>query len=279
MSFLKGLTSWTDGIINHISNGFGGWLNDITGQSQSARQQYGYNNALQNSAQAFNSSEAALEREWQTEMSNTARQRAVSDLQAAGLNPVLASGAEASSGAGAAATSPGASTGAGASQNPIGMITDLINAANNSAKTVSEIKNIDADTANKKQTFEWTPALNKAAIDYQKAQTAKSKAETLEIFENKLALELENKLKTMDVEKRKEFFGKEKELYEAQLKADMVLMGFEGDTAVKATERAFETVGKLFGGNFSYNNSWSNINSTSTNTSKSSSTHTLRHKY
>lgn len=41
----------------------------------------------------FNSREAQKQRDWQTEMANTAYQRAYTDMKAAGINPVLASGA------------------------------------------------------------------------------------------------------------------------------------------------------------------------------------------
>lgn len=51
-------------------------------------------------AMDFEADQAQLNREWQAQMSNTAYQRAVSDLKAAGLNPVLAA-----SGSGAATTS------------------------------------------------------------------------------------------------------------------------------------------------------------------------------
>lgn len=54
--------------------------------------------------QKFNAREAQKQREWQTEMSNTAYQRAATDLEAAGLNRVIALGSPASTPSGATAS-------------------------------------------------------------------------------------------------------------------------------------------------------------------------------
>lgn len=78
--------------------------------AQQAKEMAAYNNqlAMQNTqaSNQFNASQAQLNRDFQMEMSNTAHQREVADLKAAGLNPVLSAG-------GSGASSPSGSTATG----------------------------------------------------------------------------------------------------------------------------------------------------------------------
>lgn len=103
-----------------------GLWNDFTGKTNTDLQ----NSAaatMQEDAQKFNSSESAAQREfeaaeaqknrdWQTEMSNTAYQRSVADLKAAGLNPWLAVSNGASTPSAVSVVGDAASSGIGSAQ-------------------------------------------------------------------------------------------------------------------------------------------------------------------
>lgn len=113
-------------------NIIGEFGNQITGQS-----------ATLDRTQAFNSAEADVNRNWQANMSNTAYQRRAADMQAAGINPILAyEGGGASTPAGATATS-------GGSSGQRNGLMDTISTALQAALTKAQKDNVDADT-NKK---------------------------------------------------------------------------------------------------------------------------------
>ena len=85
---------------------------------------------------AFNASEARKNRQFQEKMSNTAHQREVQDLAAAGLNPVLSAGAGASTPSGGAATAGDMQ----ANINPLAYIEQK--AAIDQTKSAKELNNI-----------------------------------------------------------------------------------------------------------------------------------------
>ena len=80
-------------------------IGDIVSAVTGGALSFAGDNYMMEDQQSFNARQARLQRAWQERMSNTAYQRAASDLEKAGLNRILALGSPASTPGGAMASS------------------------------------------------------------------------------------------------------------------------------------------------------------------------------
>lgn len=104
-----------------------GWGNDERARA--------FNSAEAELNRQFNAAEAQKTRDWQTQMSNSAHQREVADLKAAGLNPILSANSGASTPSGAAASGTAASSPSAGGEG----LSKLLNATSNLINSASKL--------------------------------------------------------------------------------------------------------------------------------------------
>lgn len=160
-----------DGLIGSVVSGVGGVVqNYMSGERQDATNEFNANQAA--ITREYNSEEAQKNRDYQTQMSNSAFQRGMADMKAAGLNPILAYQKGGANSPGGSVASASHASGGTAPVSNVGEA--MVHGYNNSARAASENAKTDAG----KSLLEQELVNARLTADQIRSNTAKTLAET-----------------------------------------------------------------------------------------------------